>query len=164
MFLAHYFTLVFNITGVWTNEGWLYLAALLDIYSRKVVGWSLGANRDEALVERALVMALERRKPGKGLLHHTDRGSQYTSRGYQGLLEQYGIETNMSRKGDCWDNALMESFFGTLKVECTDRYKFESRREAKTVIFEYMEVFYNRKRLHSALGFMTPVGFEQLNV
>ncbi|WJW69152.1 IS3 family transposase [Candidatus Chlorohelix allophototropha] len=124
----------------------------------------MGANRDEALVERALVMALERRKLGKGLLHHTDRGSQYTSRGYRGLLEQYGIETSMSRKGDCWDNALIESFFGTLKVECTDRYNFKTMTEVRTVIFEYMEVFYNRQRLHSALGFMTPTEFELLPV
>jgi transposase InsO family protein len=153
-----------DITGVWTREGWLYLAALVDIYSRKVVGWAMGANRDEALVERALLMALERRNPSEGLSHHSDRGSQYTSGGYQALLEQYKVLVSMSSKGNCWDNALMESFFGTLKVECVDRQTFETRREARTIIFEYMEVFYNRQRLHSSLGFLTPVEFEQLNL
>jgi transposase InsO family protein len=124
----------------------------------------MGANRDEALVERALLMALDRRNPSEGLLHHTDRGSQYTSGGYQALLEQYKVLVRMSRKGNCWDNALLESFFGTLKVECVDRQLFETRREARTVIFEYMEVFYNRQRLHSSLGYLTPADFEQLKV
>ena len=152
-----------DITGVWTEEGWLYLAALVDLFSRKVVGWAMSELRDERLVEDALWMALTRRQPvtGSGLLHHTDRGSQYTSRSYRGMLEHYGIELSMSRKGNCWDNAAMESFFGTLKVEFCDRKKFKSRQEAKTEIFEYMEVFYNRQRLHSSLGYISPENFEK---
>jgi len=119
--------------------------------------------RDERLVEGALWMALVRRQPepGSSLLHHTDRESQYTSRAYRGVLEHYGIELSMSRKGNCWDNAVMESFFGTLKAECTDRRSFASRHEAKTVIFECMEVFYNRQRLHSSLGYVSPKNFEE---
>lgn len=152
-----------DITGIWTEEGWLYLAALIDLYSRKVVGWAMSEFRDERLVEDALWMALIRRQPaaGSGLLHHTDRGSQYTSWSYRGVLSHYGIELSMSRKGNCWDNAAMESFFGTLKVEFCDRKKFKSRQEAKTEIFEYMEVFYNRQRLHSSLGYVSPENFEK---
>lgn len=149
-----------DITGVWTEEGWLYLSALVDVYSRTVVGWAMDAVRDEQLVENALWMALVRRQPEAGLLHHTDRGSQYTSRSYQAVLNHYGIELSMSRKGNCWDNALMESFFGTLKAECVDRRSYRTRGEAKTVIFEYMEVFYNRQRLHSSLGYLSPEKFE----
>ena len=150
-----------DITGVWTEEGWLYLAALEDLYSRKIVGWSMSEVRDERLVEDALWMALIRRQPTGNLLHHTDRGSQYTSRSYKAVLEHYGIELSMSRKGNCWDNAVMESFFGSLKAECTDRRRFVSRHEAKTVIFEYLEVFYNRQRLHSSLGYVSPESFEK---
>jgi putative transposase len=130
-----------DITGVWTDEGWLYLAALVDVYSRKVVGWAMSGTRDEQLVENALWMALIGRQPGAGLVHHSDRGSQYTARSYREVLEHYGIELSMSRKGNCWDNALCESFFGSLKVECTDRYRFTTRPQAKTVIFEYPPVF-----------------------
>ena len=151
-----------DITGVWTDEGWLYLAALVDIYSRAVVGWAMDAARDEQLVENALWMALVRRQPQAGLLHHTDRGSQYTSRSYQAVLNYYGIELSMSRKANCWDNALMESFFGTLKAECVDRQSFATHQQAKTVIFEYVEVFYNRQRLHSALGYLSPQSFENI--
>jgi transposase InsO family protein len=152
-----------DITGVWTNEGWLYLAALVDLYSRKVVGWAMSEFRDERLVEDALWMALIRRQVavGSGLLHHSDRGSQYTSRSYRGVLSHYGIELSMSRKGNCWDNAVIESFFGTLKAELCDRRSFKSRQEAKTEIFEYMEVFYNRQRLHSSLGYISPENFEK---
>jgi len=150
-----------DITGIWTEEGWLYLAALVDIYSRAVVGWATPAVRDEQLVENALWMALVRRQPGAGLLHHTDRGSQYTSRSYQAVLSHYGIELSMSRKANCWDNALMESFFGSLKVECVDRQIFATRQAAKTAVFEWVESFYNRQRLHSALGYLSPQSFEQ---
>jgi putative transposase len=149
-----------DITGVWTEEGWLYLAALVDVYSRKVVGWAMSGTRDEQLVENALWMALISRQPEAGLMHHTDRGSQYTARSYRGVLSHYGIELSMSRPGNCWDNALCESFFGSLKVECTDRYRFATRQQAKTVIFEYLEIFYNRQRLHSALGYTAPHDFE----
>lgn len=150
-----------DITGVWTDEGWLYLSALEDLYSRRIVGWAMSEFRDERLVEDALWMALIRRQPDGNLLHHSDRGSQYTSRSYKSVLDHYGIELSMSRKGNCWDNAVMESFFGTLKAECTDRRSFATRQEAKTVIFEYMEVFYNRQRLHSSLGYVSPENFEQ---
>lgn len=150
-----------DITGVWTEEGWLYLAALEDLYSRRIVGWSMREVRDERLVEDALWMALIRRQPTGKLLHHTDRGSQYTSRSYKAVLEHYGIELSMSRKGNCWDNAVMESFFDTLKAECTDCRKFASRQVAKTVIFEYLEVFYNRQRLHSSLGYESPESYEK---
>lgn len=152
-----------DITGVWTEEGWLYLSAIVDLYSRRVVGWSMSAVRDERLVEDALWMALVRRQPepGSGLLHHTDRGSQYTSRSYRGVLAHYGVELSMSRKGNCWDNAAMESFFGTLKVECCDQQNFKNQQQAKTAIFEYIEVFYNRQRLHSSLGYVSPESFEK---
>jgi transposase InsO family protein len=145
-----------DITGIWTSEGWLYLAVLLDIYSRMVVGWAMGAQRDGKLVEDALNMALLKRKPEPGLLHHSDRGSQYTSLSYRAKLEQAGIEISMSRKGNCYDNALVESFNGTLKSECVDRQSFTTRSQARGVVFEYLEVFYNRQRLHSSLGYMAP--------
>ena len=153
---------VADITGIETGEGWLYLAAIVDIYSRFVVGWAMDKERDEELITRAAEMALARRHPGAGLLHHSDRGSQYTSQGYQTLLKQQGIEISMSRKGDCYDNALMESFFGTLKEECVERQKFATRAEAKQVVFEYMEVFYNRQRKHSALGYVSPADYEKM--
>lgn len=153
-----------DITGIWTSEGWLYLAVLLDIYSRMVVGWAMGAQRDGKLVEDALNMALLKRKPQPGLLHHSDRGSQYTSLSYRAKLEEAGIEISMSRKGDCYDNALVESFNGTLKSECVDRQSFATRAQAKSVVFEYLEVFYNRQRLHSSLGYVAPEVFENLTL
>jgi transposase InsO family protein len=153
-----------DITGIWTSEGWLYLGVLLDIYSRMVVGWAMGAQRDGKLVEDALNMALLKRKPKPGLLHHSDRGSQYTSISYRARLEEAGIEISMSRKGDCYDNALVESFNGTLKSECVDRQSFATRSQARSVVFEYLEVFYNRQRLHSSLGYMAPEIFEKLTV
>jgi putative transposase len=153
-----------DITGIWTSEGWLYLAVLLDIYSRMVVGWAMGAQRDGKLVEDALNMALLKRKPEPGLLHHSARGSQYTSTSYRAKLEKAGIEISMSRKGDCYDNALVESFNGTLKSECVDRQSFATRSQARSVVFEYLEVFYNRQRLHSSLGYMAPVVFEKLTI
>lgn len=153
-----------DITGSWTSEGWLYLAVLLDIYSRMVVGWAMGAQRDGKLVEEALNMALLKRHPAPGLLHHSDRGSQYTSTSYQTKLEEAGIEISMSRKGDCYDNALVESFNGTLKSEGVDRQSFSTRSQARSVVFEYLEVFYNRQRLHSSLGYMAPQVFEHLTI
>ena len=152
---------VADITGIGTAEGWLYLAAVVDIYSRFVVGWAMGKERDEQLITKAAVMALERRRPGAGLLHHSDRGSQYTSQGYQALLKQHGIEISMSRKGDYYDNALMESFFGTVKEECVERQTYQTRAEARSSVFEYLEVFYNRQRRHSSLGYVSPVIYEQ---
>jgi putative transposase len=135
---------VADITGVWTWEGWLYLAVVLDIYSRLVVGWAMDQHRDEALVEQAALMALARRHPEPGLLHHSDRGSQYTAADYRALLDHCGIVVSMSRKADCYDNALMESFIGTLKTECVERESYQTREEARQSIFEYLEVFYVR--------------------
>lgn len=153
---------VADLTGVWTSQGWLYLAVVLDLYSRKVIGWAMAARREDDLVLAALRMALAQRRPQAGLLHHSDRGSQYTSKEYQALLSAWGIQVSMSRKGDCYDNALMESFFATLKGECTDRQRWVSHRQARQAIFEYLEVFYNRQRRHSSLDYLSPVIYEQL--
>jgi putative transposase len=153
---------VADITGVWTQEGWLYVALILDVYSRLIVGWAMAATRDEGLVHTALRMALLQRQPGTGLLHHSDRGSQYTSTAYRALLESWGIQVSMSRKGDCFDHAMMESFNATLKGECADRQSWSSRAHARHAIFEFIEVWYNRSRRHSALGYVSPVAFEQM--
>lgn len=152
---------VADITAIATRAGWLYLAAILDVYSRRVIGWAMAARRDEQLVVAALQMALAHRHPHAPLLHHSDRGSQYTSSAYQAELARAGITVSMSRKGDCYDNALMESFFATLKAECVDPSDFQTHAEAQTHLFDYLEVFYNRQRLHSALGYRAPFTFEQ---
>jgi transposase InsO family protein len=151
-----------DITAIWTMEGWLYLAAVLDLFSRRVIGWAMAARQDERLVENALRMALQQRRPSAGVLHHTDRGCQYTSQQYQEVLTQYGITVSMSRRGNCYDNAVSESFFGTLKRECVDRACFQTRAQARQVIFEYTEGFYNRVRRHSSLGYKSPAIYEQL--
>lgn len=130
-----------DITAIPTTAGWLYLAAILDLSSRAVVGWAMDRLRDERLVLGALHMALARRRPDPGVLHHSDRGSQYTSGSYQALLAQQGIVVSMSRKGNCYDNAVMESFFGTLKAECADRQTFATPEEAQRGLFAYLEVF-----------------------
>jgi putative transposase len=155
-------TWVADITGIQTLEGWLYLAAIVDIFSRLVVGWAMGKERDEQLVTKAGMMALEQRRPRAGLMHHSDRGSQYTSQGYLALLQGHGIQVSMSRKGDCYDNALMESFFGTFKEECVERQTYQTRAEARTSVFEYIEIFYNRQRKHSSLGYVSPATYEQM--
>lgn len=152
-----------DISYVATQEGWLYLAVVLDLYSRKVIGWSMSETMTTQLVSNALNMALNRRRVCPGLLFHSDRGSQYASYEFQGLLKSQGITQSMSRKGDCWDNACSESFFGSFKTECCDRV-FTSRREASRAIFDYVEVFYNRQRLHSTLGYVSPEQFELKNV
>lgn len=152
-----------DITAIWTYEGWLYLAVVLDLFSRRVIGWAMAASADETLVETALCMALLQRRPQTGLLHHTDRGCQYTSHEYQALLTDAGITVSMSRKGNCWDNAAMESFFGTLKGACVDLTCFQTRAEARQAVFEFVECFYNRVRLHSSLEYVSPVAFEQLH-
>ncbi len=149
-----------DITYVPTGGGWLYLAAVIDLCSRKVVGWSMAEHMRTDLVSDALKMALARRRPGEGLLHHSDRGSQYASDGYRHLLQSHGIDCSMSGKGDCWDNAAMESFFATLKTELVNHEDYATREEARASIFEYIEVFYNRKRLHSSLGYLSPEQFE----
>jgi len=150
-----------DITYIPTSQGWLYLAVILDLYSRMVVGWSMSGTCDEELVERALNQALARRRPDPGLLHHSDRGCQYTSRAYQACLEKAGILVSMSRKGNCWDNAAMESFFGTLKDECIGNIIYASHDEARLAIFTYLEVYYNRIRRHSTLGYVSPFIYEQ---
>jgi transposase InsO family protein len=152
-----------DVTYIATAQGWMYLAVVLDLFSRRIVGWAMEATQDEALVERALGMALAHRKPNVGLLHHSDRGCQYTCERYQAFLQQHGIEVSMSRKGNCWDNAVVERFFGTLKRECSSRIRFASHEQAHSAIFEYIEVFYNRVRKHSTLGYLSPVQFELAN-
>jgi putative transposase len=152
---------VTDITYIWTQEGWLYLAAVLDLYSRKVVGWSLSERMTSDLVTNALRMALGRQLPEAGLLAHSDRGSQYAGSAYQDLLRAHGITCSMSRKGNCWDNAPMESFFATLKKELIHQERYATRAEARRSVFEYIEVFYNRVRRHSALGYVSPEQFEE---
>lgn len=156
---------VADITGVSTRGGWLYLAGILDTYSRRAIGYAMDIYRDERLVEAALDMALVARRPPAGqLIHQSDRGSQYSSTGSRGTLEERGIRMSMSGKGEPYDNALMESFFSTLKGECIERNDFRTPDEARTCVFEYLEVFYNRQRLHSALGYRSAMAFEQLPV
>lgn len=154
---------VSDITYVWTLEGWLYLGVILDLYSRRVVGWSMGACIDQALTLRALNMALTGRVSRPGLVHHSDRGSQYAAGAYRQLLAAHHLACSMSRKGDCWDNAVAESFFATLKVELVYETQFATRAQASQAIFEYIEVFYNRTRRHSYLGFVSPVNYERYN-
>lgn len=149
-----------DITYIPTNEGWLYLAIVIDIFSRKVVGWSMSHSLHTNLVNDALLMAIERRNPKKGLIYHTDRGSQYASYEHKNLLEQYGIIQSMSKKGDCWDNAVAESFFHSLKTELVHHEVFLTRAQANEKIFEYIEIFYNRKRIHSSNNYMSPSEFE----
>jgi transposase InsO family protein len=150
-----------DITYVWTGEGWLYLAVVLDLFSRRIVGWSMRKTLARELVLSALGMALYGRQPGAGLIHHSDRGSQYASDDYQRELRKRRIVCSMSRKGDCWDNAVVESFFATLKRELIHRYDFETRADATGAIFDYIEVFYNRQRRHSHLGYLSPEQFER---
>jgi transposase InsO family protein len=150
-----------DITYIPTREGWLYLAAVEDLFSRMIVGWSMDESMESRLVVDALSMALARRRPGAGLLAHSDRGSQYASDHYQRILTEEGITCSMSGVGQCWDNAPMESFFGRLKCEIASGEMFATRDQARAVIFEYLEVFYNRVRRHSSLGFLSPVDFER---
>ena len=155
---------VADITYIPTREGWLYLAAILELYSRLVVGWSMAGRMTRRLVLGALDMAVGRRQPGPGLIHHSDRGSQYACGDYQNALKAHGMVCSMSRKGDCWDNAPMESFFHTLKTELVHHRDYRTRWEARADIFEYIEVFYNRDRRHSALGFITPAEYERIKL
>jgi putative transposase len=153
-----------DITYIPTAEGWLYLAVVLDMFSRRVVGWAMRDTMPQDLTLAALQMAISNRRPGPGLLHHSDRGSQYAARAYRQLLNTHGMLCSMSRKGDCWDNAPMESFFGSMKTELGDDTVFDTRNEAKAAIFSFIEVFYNRRRLHSAIGYRSPADMEQLAV
>jgi transposase InsO family protein len=152
---------VADITYIPTREGWLYLAAVEDLYSRMVVGWSMADTRTSRLVVDALEMAVARRLPEEGLLAHSDRGSQYASEHYQRLLGQHGIACSMSGVGQCWDNAPMESFFASLKKELVHHEDYQSRAQARASIFEYIEAFYNPKRRHSSLGYLSPLDYEQ---
>jgi len=153
---------VTDITYVATKEGWLYLATVLDLYSRRIVGWSAGDSLATALVREALLRAVRNRLPKGDLLHHSDRGSQYASLEYRNLLEINELTASMSRKANCWDNAPMESFFGSLKTEWLNFEQFANREQAKGSVFEYIEVFYNRRRRHEALDYRTPIEFEYL--
>jgi putative transposase len=150
-----------DITYIPTREGWLYLAAVEDLYSRRVVGWAMAEHMESRLVVDALAMAVQRRLPDEGLLAHSDRGSQYASEHYQLLLAKHGIMCSMSRRADCWDNAPMESFFASLKKELVHDADFATRAEARAAIFEYIEVFYNGQRRHSSLGYVSPAEYEQ---
>ena len=150
-----------DITYIPTRKGWLYLATVIDLYSRKIVGWSMSHRMQASLVNDALLMAIWQRKPAKGLIWHTDRGSQYAAKSHRDLLKEHHIIQSMSRRGDCWDNAVAESFFHTLKTELTHHRKFKTREEAKHVIFEYIAVFYNRIRIHSANDYASPADFEK---
>ena len=151
---------VADLTYIWTREGWLYLAVILDLFSRRVVGWSMSRRITSQLTLEALSVALWSRKPSPGLLHHSDRGSQYTCGDYRDVLDEHGVLCSMSRKGDCWDNAVAESFFKTLKVERVNDRDYWTREEAQTDIIDYIERFYNRKRRHSYLGYVSPVEYE----
>ena len=151
-----------DVTYIWTQEGWLYLAVVLDAYSRKVVGWSMSDRMPASLVVDAFTMALGRRRPKEGsLIHHSDRGSQYASQVFQELLREHNITCSMSRKANCWDNAMMESFFATLKKERVHHESYETREAARQSVFEYIELFYNTRRRHSALGYLSPEEYEK---
>ncbi len=151
---------VTDITYIETDEGWLYLAGVLDLFSRRLIGWAMGSSLETALPLAALLMALRQRQPEPGLLHHSDRGIQYASGGYRACLVEHGVTASMSRTGNCYDNATMEAFWSTLKLELIYRRHFATRHAATTAIFAYIEGFYNRRRLHSSLGYQSPLDFE----
>jgi transposase InsO family protein len=153
-----------DLTYIFTDQGWLYLSVVIDLFSRKVVGWSMSDDLKAHGVAEALQMAIARRKPGAGLLHHSDRGVQYACELYRQLLAEHDIECSMSRPGNCYDNAVAESFFGTFKTELVNRVRYRTREEARASIFEWIECWYNRRRRHSSLGYMSPEAFEaQIN-
>jgi len=152
---------VSDITYIWTLEGWLYLAAVLDLFSRGIVGLAMDKTIAETLTLQAMTQAILRRNPPKGLICHSDRGSQYAGNNFKAVLAQNEFIGSMSKKGDCWDNAVVESFFHTLKVELIHRTKFKTRAEAKGKIFEYVEMYYNRKRAHSTIGYLSPFEYER---
>jgi len=152
-----------DITYVPTEQGWLYFAAVMDLYSRRIIGWSMSGQIDSKLVTDALRMAISQRKPQAGLVHHSDRGVQYACEDFQEMLKSNGIICSMSRRGNCWDNACMESFFGSFKMEWMRDKKYISFEEAKKDIFKYVELFYNRRRRHASLGYVSPVEYEELS-
>jgi putative transposase len=150
-----------DITYIWTSQGWLYLAVILDLFSRRVVGWAMEQGIERTLVISALEMAITARRPSHGLICHSDRGSQYASGDYRARLKEAGIQCSMSRRANCWDNAPTESFFASLKKELIHRTHFDDRQQARSAIFEWIEVWYNRTRRHSALGYLSPEAFER---
>lgn len=152
-----------DVSYFWTRTGWVHLAVVMDLYSRKIIGWSMGNRVNKELSINALNMALKLRKLNQNILHHSDQGAEYSNKDYRKILEDNRIVLSMSRKANCYDNAVVESFFKTIKAELTRTRKFQTQDEAKSAIFEYIEVFYNRKRLHSTLGYISPVDYEQLN-
>jgi putative transposase len=153
-----------DITYLWTGQGWLYLAVVMDLYSRRIIGWSMSRRINRQLVLDALNMALGQRRPGENLIHHSDRGVQYLSDDFQALLKTNGITCSMSDKGSCYDNAVVESFFASLKRERTNRRKYQTRDEARADVFDYIERFYNRKRRHGTIGYISPVQFEKRTI
>jgi len=152
---------VFDITYIWTSEGWLYVAVVLDLFSRGIVGLAMDKTIAATLTTRAMQQAILRRNPDKGLICHSDRGSQYAGNDFKAILAQHEFVGSMSRKGDCWDNAVAESFFHTLKVELVYKYRFRTREEARRKIFEYVEMYYNCRRTHSTLNYLSPSEFER---
>lgn len=155
---------VADVTYIPTREGWLFLATVLDLYSRKIVGWSMSDRLTSELAQRALQHAIDSREPAPGMLVHSDRGKEYYAGEYQQLLARHGLVCSMSKRGDCYDNAVMESFFHSLKVEEIHHQDFRTRSEAKSSLFDYIELFYNRQRLHSSIGYLSPVEFEECAV
>lgn len=153
-----------DLTCFWTGSGWLHLAVVMDLYSRRVIGWAMSNRMTEGLTIDAVNMAVMSRRPKGFLVHHSDQGSQYSSQTFRNLLAHHGIQCSMNRLGNCYDNAVVESFFKTLKIELVKEKKFKTREEGKSALFEYIEVFYNRKRLHSTLGYMSPTEFEAENL
>lgn len=151
-----------DITYIWTMEGWLYLSVILDLFSRRVIGWSMRHTMEAELALDALQMALDQRRPTSDVLHHTDRGVQYACGDYRKLLTRNKMICSMSRKGDCWDNAVSESFFATLKSELIETQPWETREQVRAAVFEYIEVWYNRERLHSSLDYNSPAAYEEL--
>lgn len=151
-----------DITFIATRAGWLYLAVVVDLYSRLVVGWSMKERPTQELVSEALLMAIEQRRPAAGIIHHSDQGSQYASGQYLELRKRYGVVRSMSRKGNCYDNAVVESFFSSLKNELIHHCDYHTRQEARTDIFDYIELFYNRQRMHESLGYHTPAAYDSI--
>ncbi len=154
-------TWLVDITYIPTNEGWLYLAGVKDVFTCEIVGYAMGERMTQALMAQALWRAVRNKRPKAGLIHHSDRGSQYRAHGYRKLLKQFGMQASMSRKGNCFDNAPMESFWGSLKNELTHHHRYETRANAKAAIQEYIEIFYNRQRRHSRLGYIAPARFAE---
>ena len=150
-----------DITYIWTREGWLYLAVIIDLYSRRVIGWAVSNRLKKDLAIRALQMAINLRRPPKGCIHHTDRGSQYCAHDYRKVLRRHGFQMSMSGKGNCWDNAVTETFFKTLKAELIWRQTWQTRRQAEAAVFQYINGFYNPRRKHSALGYKSPLAYER---